>query len=117
MLEDEGLIVGVIKKESHKKQTLVSFLAGEEKVTAKEMEGVKPKYVFSSVFPNEEVRDEVYEILKQLEKEKYYEILGIPLDSQEDVSLDRLRELVEEQEKQKKPKKGKFLSKIIRRGE
>lgn len=108
-------VIGVIKKADTKKQTLASFLSSKEELISEEKEIKRFTYTFDSVFPNKEIRDEVLEVLDQMEKEKYYKRLGIPLDSQEDVSWERLIELDEEMRREQKPKRGKFLSKIIKR--
>lgn len=119
---EEEYVIGKIGGEKSKKQTLASLFSDKkDSEIPSELNSnlvitpQKSKYTLSSVFPNEKIQDEVFEVLDQMEKEKYYERLGIPLDSQEDVSWERLIELDEEMRREQKPKRGKFLSKIIKR--
>ena len=58
------IVIGEIKVQYDKKNKIKK----EEKERTESTESVK--YTFSSVFPNKETEDEVFEIIKQMEEER-----------------------------------------------
>lgn len=77
----------------------------------------KPTYIFDSVFSNEEVAQEVMEEIDRNNKIRLCERLGIPLESVDDISWDRLILIALSNKKEPQQKrKGKFLEKIKGKG-
>lgn len=132
--------VGVIEKSNSKRCSLVRLLATAQNNTKdesiektvgsleymsgtdildKEMQGNNILAVtasgntLGSVFPSKEIQDIALAEVDRCNKRNLCDELGIVYENIDDVSW---KEIIDIIEKEKKPKKGKFLSKVIRRG-
>lgn len=116
MLIKDDYIIGEIRREEPKKQTLVSFLSGKENVDeTAPVEIKKVTYTLDSVFPNEEILDIVLDEIDRNNREIAYRRLGIPTDCCNEISWEKLVAL-EEEMRQQQSFKNKLLAKIKRRG-
>lgn len=109
-------IVGIIGEGNSKKITLASILSAFEEnvLTIGNIENErKPTYTFDSVFPNEEVAQEVMKEIDRANKRKVCEELGVVTTNIDDISWNQLIELNESKKSQKRPK---FLEKIRGKG-